>query len=119
MRGLSSLMILEQLMYTIEPEHPPGPCEYFDMIGGTNTGGLIAFMLGRLEMTMDECIDAYLSLSDQIFQKNAHRVTTQGKIQGRFDSNKLEEAIKEVVRTRKLQEYTLLKSAGLSLGTAT
>lgn len=68
-------------------------------------------MLGRLKMTIDECIDAYLSLSDQVFQKKAHRVTIQGKIQGRFDSKKLEEVVKEVVRKRKLLEDTLLKSA--------
>ncbi|EXJ91939.1 hypothetical protein A1O3_00489 [Capronia epimyces CBS 606.96] len=111
-RGLSSLMILEQLMQTIDPEHPPKPCEYFDMIGGTSTGGLIAIMLGRLEMTIDECIDAYLLLSDKIFQKKAHRVTIQGKIQGRFDAKKLEEVIKEVVTKKKLPADTLLKSAG-------
>jgi hypothetical protein len=69
-------------------------------------------MLGRLEMTIEECIDAYLSLSDWIFQKKAHRVNIQGKIQGRFDSRKLEEAVKEVVRKRKLPEDTLLKSTG-------
>lgn len=40
-RGLSSLMILEQLMWTINPENPPKPCEYFDMIGGTSTGGFV------------------------------------------------------------------------------
>jgi patatin-like phospholipase/acyl hydrolase len=38
-RGLSSLMILDQLMNTIDPTSPPKPCEYFDMIGGTSTGG--------------------------------------------------------------------------------
>ncbi|RMD43745.1 hypothetical protein DV735_g1376, partial [Chaetothyriales sp. CBS 134920] len=91
-----SLMILEQLMQTIYSNSPPKPCEYFDMIGGMGTGGLIAVMLGRLEMTIDESIDAYLSLSDQIFQKKAHRWTIQGKIQGRFDSTKLEQAVKEV-----------------------
>jgi patatin-like phospholipase/acyl hydrolase len=26
------------------------PCDYFDLIGGTGTGGLIAIMLGRLRM---------------------------------------------------------------------
>lgn len=40
-RGLSSLMILEQLMQTINPECPPKPCQYFDMIGGTSTGGFV------------------------------------------------------------------------------
>ncbi|KAK4691613.1 hypothetical protein P7C71_g5419, partial [Lecanoromycetidae sp. Uapishka_2] len=38
-RGLSSLIILEQLMRTINPISPPKPCEYFHMIGGTSTGG--------------------------------------------------------------------------------
>jgi patatin-like phospholipase/acyl hydrolase len=28
----------------------PLPCQYFDLIGGTGTGGLIAIMLGRLGM---------------------------------------------------------------------
>jgi hypothetical protein len=38
-RGLSSLMILDRLMETINPESPPKPCKYFHMIGGTSTGG--------------------------------------------------------------------------------
>lgn len=38
-RGLSALIILQQLMETIDPENPPKPCDYFNMIGGTSTGG--------------------------------------------------------------------------------
>jgi len=38
-RGLSSLIILQQLMETIDLDSPPKPCDYFDMIGGTSTGG--------------------------------------------------------------------------------
>lgn len=37
--GLSALMILEQLMEAVNPQSPPKPCDYFDMIGGTSTGG--------------------------------------------------------------------------------
>ena len=40
-RGLSSLMILDRLLRTVDPVSPPKPCEYFDLIGGTSTGGLV------------------------------------------------------------------------------
>jgi hypothetical protein len=38
-RGLFTLMILEQLMEAVNPGAPSKPCDYFDMIGGTSTGG--------------------------------------------------------------------------------
>ncbi|KAL1892639.1 hypothetical protein Sste5346_006924 [Sporothrix stenoceras] len=111
-RGLSSLMILRRLMATVDPESPPKPCEYFDMIGGTSTGGLIAIMLGRLQMTVDECIEAYTSLSDKVFEKKSHRVKINGKLQGRFDTAELEETIKRILRARNLHEDELLKDIG-------
>jgi patatin-like phospholipase/acyl hydrolase len=53
-RGLSSILILQQLVEEIgRRKHTvttPLPCECFDLIGGTGTGGLIAIMLGRLRM---------------------------------------------------------------------
>jgi len=53
-RGLSSLLILREIMEEIgrraQARDPPLPCQYFDLIGGTSTGGLIAIMLGRLRM---------------------------------------------------------------------
>ena len=68
-------------------------------------------MLGRLRMSVDESIDAYLSLSDRIFKKKRHRVTVKGNIQGRFDSEELARAVKEVIKQQGLQEDTLLKDA--------
>ncbi|PSN58604.1 hypothetical protein BS50DRAFT_614817 [Corynespora cassiicola Philippines] len=108
-RGLSALMILEQLMEAVDPDAPPKPCDYFDMIGGTSTGGLIAIMLGRLRMSVADSIAAYLSLSDRIFRKTRHRVTVKGKIQGRFDSEELARAVREVTKEQGLQEDELLK----------
>ena len=34
----------------LEPIPPIRPCQIFDLICGTSTGGLVAIMLGRLEM---------------------------------------------------------------------
>ena len=55
-RGLSSLLILREIMEEIQrrsgAEETPLPCQYFDLIGGTSTGGLIAIMLGRLKMVL-------------------------------------------------------------------
>ena len=68
-------------------------------------------MLGRLRMSIDESIDAYLSLSDRVFQKKRHRVTVKGNIQGRFDSEELTRAVKEVIKKQGLREDTLLKDA--------
>jgi patatin-like phospholipase/acyl hydrolase len=109
-RGLSSLMILQQLMATVNPDLPPKPCEYFDMIGGTSTGGLIAIMLGRLRMTVDDCIDAYTSLSDKVFEKKSHRVTFRGKLQGRFDTTELERAVKQILVDRGLATTHYLRT---------
>ena len=113
-RGLSSLMILRRLMAAVNPESPPKPCDYFDMIGGTSTGGLIAIMLGRLRMTIDECIDAYTSLSDRVFEKKSHRVNIKGKLQGRFDAAELERTVKQILVASGLDEDALLKDSGSS-----
>jgi patatin-like phospholipase/acyl hydrolase len=53
-RGLSSLLILREILMEIKHQKNtaeiPLPCEYFELIEGTSTGGLIAIMLGRLRM---------------------------------------------------------------------
>lgn len=114
-RGLSSLYLVKQLMESIDHEDPPKPCEVFDMIGGTSTGGqvfhrtsrgffadieysLIAIMLGRLEMSVEECIEHYLTLSKTVFKREHYLpVKINGRVQARFRTSALEDAIKRMV----------------------
>lgn len=63
---------------------------------------MIAIMLGRLEMSIDDCIKAYSSMMDSVFTKKQHRVDIRGGIQARFDTAELEKCIKSIV-----QQYTL------------
>jgi hypothetical protein len=48
-------------------------------------------------MTVDDCIDAYVSLSDKVFQKTRQSFTIRGGVQGKFDSKELEAAIKQII----------------------
>jgi predicted acylesterase/phospholipase RssA len=110
-RGLSTLLILKRLMESINPLNPPKPCDYFDMIGGTSTGGLIALMLGRLSMPVEEAIAAYLSLTPKIFTKVHHRVTLRGEIQGRFDHTAIEDGVRQLVDEKGFKPDDLLKNS--------
>lgn len=103
-RGFSILLIIDRILrYAMEAENaerrkngrkdlltePPKPCEYFDLIGGTSTGGYVqpdfiketidnliapscriaALMLGRLQMSIDEAIERYDELLENVFRK--------------------------------------------------
>ncbi|KAL8693778.1 MAG: hypothetical protein Q9218_001474 [Villophora microphyllina] len=57
-----------------ELENTYRPCHYFDYVGGSSTGGLIAIMLGRLRMTVDQCLGAYKGLSAEVFEKPSSRL---------------------------------------------
>jgi hypothetical protein len=57
-------------------------------------------MLGRLEMDIDECIDAYTSIFKRVFGKKGLPVNMLGKIKGRFDSMVLEDCIREILEQR-------------------
>ncbi|KAJ7347951.1 FabD/lysophospholipase-like protein, partial [Mycena albidolilacea] len=98
-RGLSMLIILEHLMYKLKVAEDlpdiPHPCNYFDLIGGTSTGGLIALMLGRLRMSVEDAIKVYGELSKDVFSD----VKPPGS-DGRFKASKLEKAIKQIVRAK-------------------
>ncbi|KAF7761692.1 hypothetical protein Agabi119p4_9684 [Agaricus bisporus var. burnettii] len=108
-RGLSELLILKEVMHKLmfeenkkrkkDGEEPlnalPKPCDYFDLIGGTSTGGIIALMLGRLRMDVDMAIKSYDDLAKQVFSA----MKPWGHWgDGKFKATALEAAMKSIVK---------------------
>ena len=60
-------------------------------------------------MDVDECIAAYVHMSDRIFRKTKHRIGLNGKVQGRFDSEEFERVIKDIIKQKGFKEDALLR----------
>ena len=58
----------------------------------------IAIMLGRLEMDVDQCIDAYVKLAGEVFSEKSLPVDWLGRVKSKFDSKKLKDAIYEIAK---------------------
>ncbi|CAE6383013.1 unnamed protein product [Rhizoctonia solani] len=99
-RGLSSLVMLKEFLSQVKNHEDfiwdgKGeilPCEYFDMICGTSTGGLIAIMLGKLRMTVNEAIRAYIDLSKSVFSEKKWIWK-----EGRYSAQNLKNAILHII----------------------
>jgi len=114
-RGYSMLIILQELMHRtfVETEgrapkrhEIPKPCDHFDLIAGTGTGGLIAIMLGRLRLDLETCKDVYVRMTKRVFEtdKTFAGIPYRSTL---FKASKLEEAIMECVR-----EHTIYDDEG-------
>lgn len=117
-RGYSMLIILQELMYRIyvecEGDAPrrdqiPKPCDHFDLIVGTGTGGLIALMLGRLRLDLETCKEVYVRMTKRVFEtdKTFAGIPYRSTL---FKASRLEEAIRECVR-----EHTVFEAEGNDL----
>jgi hypothetical protein len=106
------LIILQELMHRtfveINGHAPtkdeiPKPCDHFDLIAGTGTGGLIAIMLGRLRLDLETCKEVYVEMTKRVFETDKtiagipYRTTL-------FKASKLEEAIKQCVAEHTARE---------------
>lgn len=114
-RGYSMLIILQELMHRVYVESEgkppdrdatPKPCDYFDLIGGTGTGGLIAIMLGRLRLDIETSLSIYVRMTRKVFETDKTFAGIPYK-QTLFKASKLEEAIKQCVA-----EHTLFEDEG-------
>ena len=109
------LIILENLMHRCfveahgrppKPDEKPKPCDYFDLIAGTGTGGLIALMLGRLRLDLETCRAVYVRMTRKVFETDKTIAGIPYK-HTLFKASKLEEAIRECVR-----EHTIYEDEG-------
>jgi hypothetical protein len=66
-RGLLTLGVLEKIEEIVIERSGAKLCDYFDYIGGTSTGAIIAAGLAR-GMTIAEIIDFYRSSGEEMFQ---------------------------------------------------
>lgn len=109
------LILIQELMYRIyvecEGKAPrrdqiPKPCDHFDLIAGTGTGGLIALMLGRLRLDLETCKEVYVRMTRRVFEtdKTFAGIPYRSTL---FKASKLEEAIRECVR-----EHTVFEAEG-------
>ncbi|OAQ75615.1 patatin-like phospholipase [Purpureocillium lilacinum] len=114
-RGYSMLIIVQELMHRtfVETEgraprrhEIPKPCDHFDLIVGTGTGGLIALMLGRLRLDLETCKELYVRLTRMVFEtdKTIAGIPYRSTL---FKASKLEDAIRQCVR-----EHTIFEGEG-------
>lgn len=74
-------------------EHELLPCHYFDFMYGTSTGGLIATMLGRLRMTVDDCLEVYRNVGHDLFGRRKSSIPLATK----YYHEPLERAVQDIV----------------------
>jgi hypothetical protein len=105
--------IMQRIQYDTYPDDPDKtilPCEYFDLIGGSDTGGsvlqpetilhslihcrLLAIMFTKLYMSVDEAIDAFLQICEQVYSDD--RVTAAQR------SARLRECIEDMLAKKEL-----------------
>ncbi len=97
-RGLVTLGMLLQVEAILRKRMPPEQrasfrlCDYFDLIGGTSTGGIIASLLA-LGYDVDSIIKLYLRLAPAIFGRKR---LFQG-VRSKFDSAALERGIHDTL----------------------
>ena len=75
------------------------PCHYFDYIGGTGFGGLIAIMLGRLKMNVHDSILAFEAVLKEVFYHKRwfHYRSLLFWPRAKFDHKILEKTVEEMV----------------------
>lgn len=127
-RGYASLLIIRALMHQIwewerrlQPDRAAAgqllkeedllPCHYFDFMYGTSTGGLIATMLGRLRMSVPQCLEIYREVGQTLFGKQRSKVPLTTK----YHDKPLKHAVRDIVKAHCKQHTALGECDGNDL----
>jgi hypothetical protein len=109
LRGMLSVQVLRRIEALLRERHGDPQlvlADYFDLIGGTSTGAIIAAGLA-LGMTVDEIEGHYRTLGGTVFKPSFWR---RGLVVPKYDAELVGKALREVFGRR------LLKSADLKTG---
>ncbi|KAF8602625.1 FabD/lysophospholipase-like protein [Ceratobasidium sp. AG-I] len=97
---LSSLKIVKELMHRVQGilglSEPPRPSDCFDFIVGSGFGGIIALMLGRLRMTVDQALVSLSGIMEAAFSDKNNVLEARA---AKFKSKNLKAAIAKLVQT--------------------
>ncbi|KAM0339652.1 hypothetical protein ACHAPU_010834 [Fusarium lateritium] len=120
-RGIMGLVVLKHLMERVRDRkglaETPRPSDYFELAGGTSTGGIMGIMLFRLRMSVDDTIKEYDRIAKTIFKPKIYGMdiswipgssylnNSKALVQdSRFDAGSMSTAIDEVVERFGLDE---------------
>ncbi|KAM0431443.1 hypothetical protein ACHAPT_005420 [Fusarium lateritium] len=120
-RGVMALESLKELMLRVKQRKGlaeiPRPADYFELAGGTSTGGIMGIMLFRLRMSVDDTIAQYDKIAQDIFSPSlfgrkisripgaSYLNNSKALFQGnRFDGAALGRAVDDVVAKYGLDE---------------
>ena len=102
-KGISSLIILNGIMGRVRELEgkAPNPTQhfphtYFDLAGGTSTGGLAALMMFRLGMSTGQTMKSYDEMSKSIFA-STWATKFRAIFSSKFPASGLEKAVEGVV----------------------
>ncbi|KAH8824393.1 acyl transferase/acyl hydrolase/lysophospholipase [Flagelloscypha sp. PMI_526] len=102
-RGLIEILVLEEILERLafDLNRDLKPCDVFDIIVGTGTGGLVAVLFGRLGLSIQQAVDVYCD----IFRAVADEDTVDKK------TRRFEKKVKEIVERFTKNSETKMFSA--------